>query len=56
MVAGPDGRPARRARAARAGRLGTQPRTGIFALREFGPRGEVRQPAWATELMSEYYS
>lgn len=25
-------------------------------LREFGPRGEVRQPAWATELMSEYYS
>ncbi len=25
-------------------------------LREFGPRGEVRQPAWATELMSEYFS
>jgi tRNA (Thr-GGU) A37 N-methylase len=22
---------------------------------EFGPRGEVRQPAWATELMGEYY-
>ena len=25
-------------------------------LREFGPRGDVTQPAWATELMSEYYS
>jgi tRNA (adenine37-N6)-methyltransferase len=25
-------------------------------LREFGPRGEVRQPAWSTELMSEYYT
>ncbi len=24
-------------------------------MREFGPRGEVRQPAWATELMSRYY-
>ncbi len=24
-------------------------------MREFGPRGEVRQPAWATELMADYY-
>ncbi|MDR2987470.1 MAG: isochorismatase family protein [Nocardiopsaceae bacterium] len=24
-------------------------------LREFGPRGEVTQPAWASELMREYY-
>jgi tRNA-Thr(GGU) m(6)t(6)A37 methyltransferase TsaA len=24
-------------------------------IREFGPRGEVRQPQWATELMAEYY-
>jgi tRNA-Thr(GGU) m(6)t(6)A37 methyltransferase TsaA len=24
-------------------------------MREFGPRGEVRQPPWATELMSQYY-
>ncbi len=24
-------------------------------MREFGPRGEVRQPAWAVELMREYY-
>jgi tRNA-Thr(GGU) m(6)t(6)A37 methyltransferase TsaA len=24
-------------------------------LREFGPRGEVVQPHWATELMDEYY-
>jgi tRNA (adenine37-N6)-methyltransferase len=24
-------------------------------LAEFGPRGEVRQPAWATELMSDYW-
>ena len=24
-------------------------------LRELGPRGEVVQPAWATELMAEYY-
>jgi tRNA (adenine37-N6)-methyltransferase len=24
-------------------------------MREFGPRGEVRQPPWATELMSGYY-
>ncbi len=24
-------------------------------FREFGPRGEVRQPAWATELMSGYW-
>jgi tRNA-Thr(GGU) m(6)t(6)A37 methyltransferase TsaA len=24
-------------------------------LVEFGPRGEVRQPAWATELMAHYY-
>ncbi len=24
-------------------------------FREFGPRGEVRQPDWVTELMKEYY-
>jgi tRNA-Thr(GGU) m(6)t(6)A37 methyltransferase TsaA len=24
-------------------------------MREFGPRGEVRQPAWATELMAGYW-
>jgi tRNA-Thr(GGU) m(6)t(6)A37 methyltransferase TsaA len=24
-------------------------------LREFGPRGELRQPAWATELMRGYW-
>ncbi|HTQ46506.1 MAG TPA: SAM-dependent methyltransferase [Polyangiaceae bacterium] len=24
-------------------------------MREFAPRGEVRQPAWATELMADYY-
>jgi tRNA (Thr-GGU) A37 N-methylase len=24
-------------------------------MREFGPRGEVRQPGWATELMEGYY-
>ncbi|QKG21879.1 hypothetical protein [Actinomadura verrucosospora] len=24
-------------------------------MREFGPRGEVRQPAWSGELMAEYY-
>lgn len=24
-------------------------------LTEFGPRGEVRQPVWATELMSDYW-
>ncbi|WP_033349479.1 SAM-dependent methyltransferase [Kitasatospora aureofaciens] len=24
-------------------------------LAEFGPRGEVRQPAWSTELMRAYY-
>ena len=24
-------------------------------LREFAPRGEVRQPAWSTELMSQYW-
>ena len=24
-------------------------------MREFGPRGEVRQPEWATELMARYY-
>lgn len=24
-------------------------------LAEFGPRGEVRQPAWSTELMAEYW-
>ncbi len=24
-------------------------------FREFGPRGEVRQPPWATELMARYY-
>jgi tRNA (Thr-GGU) A37 N-methylase len=23
-------------------------------VREFGPRGEVRQPKWMTELMSGY--
>jgi tRNA-Thr(GGU) m(6)t(6)A37 methyltransferase TsaA len=25
-------------------------------ISEFGPRGPVTQPAWATELMAEYYS
>jgi tRNA (adenine37-N6)-methyltransferase len=25
-------------------------------MREFAPRGEVRQPAWSTELMSRYWS
>ncbi len=25
-------------------------------LREFAPRGEVREPAWASELMSNYWS
>jgi tRNA (adenine37-N6)-methyltransferase len=25
-------------------------------MREFGPKGQIRQPAWATELMSEYWS
>jgi tRNA (adenine37-N6)-methyltransferase len=25
-------------------------------MREFAPRGEIRQPAWSTELMSEYWS
>lgn len=25
-------------------------------LREFGPRGEIRQPTWATELMSDYHA
>lgn len=25
-------------------------------MREFGPRGEVRQPAWSTELMRHYWS
>jgi tRNA-Thr(GGU) m(6)t(6)A37 methyltransferase TsaA len=25
-------------------------------VREFGPRGEVRQPAWMTELMRQYWS
>jgi len=25
-------------------------------MREFLPRGEMRQPAWATELMREYWS
>lgn len=25
-------------------------------LREFGPRGEVGQPSWATELMRDYWS
>ena len=25
-------------------------------LQEFGPRGEHRQPAWATELMKDYWS
>jgi len=25
-------------------------------MREFLPRGEVRQPAWATELMRDYWS
>jgi tRNA (adenine37-N6)-methyltransferase len=24
-------------------------------MREFAPRGDVMQPAWATELMAEYY-
>jgi tRNA-Thr(GGU) m(6)t(6)A37 methyltransferase TsaA len=24
-------------------------------IREFGPRGDVHQPDWATELMAEYY-
>ncbi|GIF14488.1 SAM-dependent methyltransferase [Actinoplanes teichomyceticus] len=24
-------------------------------MAEFGPRGEVRQPGWATEIMSSYY-
>jgi hypothetical protein len=24
-------------------------------MREFAPRGDVKQPAWATELMAEYY-
>jgi len=24
-------------------------------LRQFGPRGEVHQPAWATELMAQYW-
>ena len=24
-------------------------------LRQFGPRGEVHQPAWATELMARYW-
>ncbi len=23
---------------------------------EFGPRGEVRQPAWSSELMRDYYA
>lgn len=25
-------------------------------MAEFGPRGELRQPAWATELMNSYWS
>ena len=25
-------------------------------MREFAPRGEVRQPEWATELMAAYYN
>jgi tRNA (adenine37-N6)-methyltransferase len=25
-------------------------------MREFAPRGEVRQPSWSTELMSQYWS
>lgn len=25
-------------------------------MREFGPAGEVRQPQWADEIMSEYYA
>ncbi len=25
-------------------------------MREFGPEGEVRQPAWATDLMQGYFS
>jgi tRNA (Thr-GGU) A37 N-methylase len=24
-------------------------------LNEFGPRGQVRQPEWATELMKRYW-
>lgn len=25
-------------------------------IKEFGPRGETRQPAWCSELMKDYYS
>jgi tRNA (Thr-GGU) A37 N-methylase len=25
-------------------------------MREFGPRGDVRQPQWSTELMAGYWS
>jgi tRNA-Thr(GGU) m(6)t(6)A37 methyltransferase TsaA len=25
-------------------------------MKEFGPRGDVRQPVWATELMREYWT
>jgi tRNA (Thr-GGU) A37 N-methylase len=25
-------------------------------MREFAPKGEVRQPAWATDLMSAYWN
>ncbi|KJC64707.1 SAM-dependent methyltransferase [Agreia bicolorata] len=25
-------------------------------MKEFGPRGDIRQPAWASELMSEYWT
>ncbi|MEV6073029.1 hypothetical protein AB0L82_41345 [Nocardia sp. NPDC052001] len=24
-------------------------------MTEFGPRGELRQPEWSTELMGEYF-
>lgn len=24
-------------------------------MREFGPRGDVRQPEWATQLMARYW-
>jgi len=25
-------------------------------MREFGPRGEVRQPTWSTQLMAGYWN
>jgi tRNA (Thr-GGU) A37 N-methylase len=24
-------------------------------MKEFGPRGDIRQPSWASELMRDYY-